>query len=144
MQVSAILKNQDRPIETIEATRSVLDAVRHLVDRGIGSLLVTAAGGGDVVGIITERDVLRISAERSGELEKVEVAEVMTRDLVSGGPDDKITDLLNVMTERRIRHLPIMDGKKLKGLVSIGDLVKAQFDHIENENRHLKDYIQGG
>lgn len=143
MQVSDILRGQDRRVETIPSTKSVLEAVHRLNEHGIGSLLVT--GENDrIIGILTERDVLRLSGDRSEKLASITVAEAMTKELVTGGPEDRITELLNVMTQRRVRHLPIMKDEKLIGLVSIGDLVKAQLEQTAAENQQLKNYIQGG
>ena len=143
MQVSDILRGQDRRVETIPATKSVLEAVHQLNEHGIGSLLVTDEND-RIIGILTERDVLRLSGDRSDKLGSTTVAEAMTSELVTGEPEDRITELLNVMTRRRVRHLPIMKDEKLIGLVSIGDLVKAQLEQIAAENEQLRNYIQGG
>lgn len=142
MFVSDILKRHDRPVQTIDQSRSVLDAIDLMNENRIGSLLVTN-GDGRLVGIMTERDVLRASAKRHGMLDTTEVSQVMSRGLITASPEDRVTDLLSVMTEKRIRHLPIMQGSELKGMVSIGDLVKIQLEATAEENRHLKEYING-
>lgn len=143
MRVGEILKSLNRTVETIDPGESVQGAIGKLVEKGIGSLLVVDEEG-VTVGIITERDILRESAERSDKLSETRVRDIMTTELMTGQCEDRVTKLLGIMTQNRIRHLPIMDGTKLEGLVSIGDLVKAQVALIENENQQLKDYIQGG
>ncbi len=144
MIVSDILKNKDHQVQTILPTRTVQECINQLVIHGIGSLLVEEEGTGNIIGIITERDILRECARRSQRLAEISVGEVMTRKLVVGRSDDKVHHLLELMTRHRVRHLPIMDGESLLGLVSIGDLVKAQLEQIAMENHHLKEYIQGG
>lgn len=143
MLVSSVLKGREAPIQSIDSEKTVQDAIDQLVEFGIGSLLVTNSQD-ELSGIITERDILRESAARSDKLKVTKVAQIMTADLVTGTPEDKVGVLLGVMTKNRIRHLPIMSKGELVGLVSIGDLVKAQVDEIEEENQHLKEYIQGG
>lgn len=144
MLVSDILRDRTFKVQTILPGRTVQEAINQLVVHRIGSLLVEEEHSGDIIGIITERDILRECARRSHLLEKTKVEEVMTKTLVVGKMEDKTHDLLEVMTNNRIRHLPIMQEGELMGLVSIGDLVKAELDHAATENQHLKEYIQGG
>lgn len=141
MIISDVLKTKNRPIETIEQSRTVLEAIQLLVSKGIGSLLVLDEGQ-RIAGIITERDILRESASRSGMLASTKVHQVMTARLVTGRPEDPVTEILDVMTKHRIRHVPIMRGEELAGMVSIGDLVKVQLEEAASENQHLKEYIQ--
>ena len=143
MLAEDIIKRQNRPVETIRPDQSVQDAIDKLVEKRIGSLLVMGDQY-EFVGIITERDILRASYSRSPRHERVKVEEIMTRNPVSGTPEDSINFLLTVMTENRIRHLPIMRGARLEGLVSIGDLVASQLDAIKDENHYLKAYITEG
>lgn len=142
MLASEILQNRHRPVVTIAESRTVLEAVRLLVEKKIGSLLVTGDSP-QIIGIFTERDILKISVNRGHQLGEIKVREVMTKKLIIGEPTHTVNELLGIMTRHHVRHLPIMQGGKLEGLVSIGDLVKAQLDEIEDENRHLKNYIQG-
>lgn len=143
MLVHDIIKNQSGPVRTIRTSRSVQHAIDKLVAFRIGSLLVEDDEG-ILVGIITERDILNECARCSEELGMTKVEEVMTIEMVTGDPTDRVSHLLNVMTENRIRHLPIMDGDRMLGLVSIGDLVKSQLDTMASENQHLREYIQHG
>ena len=142
MFISDVLKTLDRPVERIHDSRSVLDAIQKLVEKHIGSLLVEDEDRA-IIGIITERDILCNSAERSHLLNETLVREVMTRDLILGEPGDTVSEVLALMTRYRVRHMPIMNGSRLAGMVSIGDLVKAQLEEAHLENHHLKDYIQG-
>jgi CBS domain-containing protein len=97
---------------------------------------------GDMVGIITERDILRASAATRGPLESVKVRDRMTRCPIVAALHDELAEVMGVMTQHRIRHLPVVEHGKLVGIISIGDLVKAQHDELSRENHYLKSYIQ--
>ena len=140
MKVREILAIKGEHVHTIEPDRTILDAVALLVEHGIGALLVRDAGG--VIAGISERDVLRVSRDRSGELGAIRIDDVMTRDLVICVPDDEIDYAMGIVTKNRVRHLPVMDGGRVVGMISIGDLVKARLDAAEYENRYLREYIQ--
>lgn len=141
MRIRDILRRKGHEVVTIGPDRTVLDAVRLLVDRNIGSLVVVEDE--TVRGIITERDVLRHTARHPDGFDDLLVEEVMTRDIVTGTPGDQIRQVMQVMTENRIRHLPIVGSDGLDGLVSIGDLVHELLQVTQKENDHLKRYIQG-
>jgi CBS domain-containing protein len=141
MKVREILAIKGEHVHTIEPERTVLDAVALLVEHGIGALLVREASGA-VAGIISERDVLRVSRDRSGELGSIPVADVMTRELIVCVPDDDVDYAMGIVTKNRVRHLPVMDGGGVAGMISIGDLVKARLDAAEYENRYLREYIE--
>lgn len=142
MNVSAILdrKSSDRII-TIESGKTVLEAVHRLVEHGIGSLLVL--DDGELVGIITERDVLTCCADDPAKMAVTPIADVMTKELVVGSRQDDVEDVMAMMTRNRIRHLPILSEGNLEGIVSIGDVVESQLHEIRSENRHLRRYIAG-
>ena len=106
----------------------------------VGALLVLDDDG-HPVGIISERDVLRECHRRGGRLGEVAVRDIMTPDLLIGVPDDDLAYSMGIMTNNRIRHLPVVDGERIAGLVSIGDVVKACLEETEYENRYLKEYI---
>jgi len=95
------------------------------------------------VGILTERDMLRCFAAGKCDLNQMTVADFMTTKLMTAKPTDSVTDLMGVMTTHRIRHLPVLCEGRLAGMISIGDLVKAQHDRLAMENRFMKDYIDG-
>ncbi len=142
MLVRDILRKKGSHVVTIEAHRSVQDAIRSLVENNIGALLVTAPDD-QLVGIFTERDILREAAVRPGQLSETLVGDVMTRSVVIGVPEDTIEYVMGIMTQNRIRHLPVLEEDELVGIVSIGDVVNAQLRETEFENRLLKDYIHG-
>ena len=141
MKVREILAIKGEQVHTIEPQRTILDAVTLLVEYGIGALLVRDTAGA-VAGIISERDVLRVSRDRSGALGTIRVADVMTRDLVVCVPDDDVDYAMGIVTKNRVRHLPVMDDGRVAGMISIGDLVKARLDAAEYENRYLREYIE--
>ena len=98
--------------------------------------------GGEVIGILTERDILRLVARKPDELQALEVGQVMTRDVIKLAPDDDLAHVMEVMTENRIRHLPVIEEGRLAGIVTIGDVVNAFRRVAEDENAYLKQYIQ--
>ncbi|NIR50692.1 CBS domain-containing protein [candidate division KSB1 bacterium] len=145
MKLSDVLRQKSPEVITIHQDKSIHDAIKVLVEHNIGALLVLD-GKEKLVGIISERDILRESAERDHLLRKTKVKDVMTKDLIIGLQDDKIGYTLSVMTKNRIRHLPIMDAEekdKIVGIISLGDAVKAQLDEQETDNRYLKQYMFG-
>ena len=141
MKVETILATKGREVVTVEESDLVLDAVRLLVERNIGSLVVVA--GHRPTGIFTERDILRLTATRAHELASLSVGEVMTRDVITAEPNDGLAHVMDVMTESKVRHLPVMEGGRLAGMISIGDVVNALRVTAEEENSHLRSYIQG-
>lgn len=141
MKIREILERKGHEVVTVGPDGTVLDAMRILVEHDIGSVVVTE--GGDVVGILTERDVLRLGARDPAALASTRVGEAMTEDLVVGTPGDDIGYCMEIMTRNRVRHLPVMEGGELRGIVSIGDVVNASRRDKEAENRYLKDYIRG-
>lgn len=141
MKVREILAIKGEHVHTIDPQRTILDAVTLLVEHGIGALLVRDTAGA-VAGIISERDVLRVSRDRSGALGTIRVADVMTRDLIVCVPDDDVDYAMGIVTKNRVRHLPVMDDGRVAGMISIGDLVKARLDAAEYENRYLREYIE--
>jgi CBS domain-containing protein len=142
MTMAEILKSKGAKVITIAPESPVQDAIRSLVEHGVGSLVVVGADE-KVLGMLTERDVLRENARRFDCLASRKVGEIMTEDVLIGFVDDTVEYVMTLMTEKRIRHLPIMSKGKLVGLVSIGDLVKAKARQQEVEIRHLTDYIMG-
>jgi len=142
MKIREILRKKGHDVVTVGPDHSVIEAVRMLVRHNIGGLVVME--GERPAGIITERDVLRLTADGPPSLESVQVGSVMTRELITAGPDDDLHELMDVMTERRVRHLPVMEDERLVGIVSIGDLVNACRTVAEDENVHLRRYIRSG
>ena len=141
MHVRDILQTKPLTVHSCNPDDSLADVVDQLVGHNIGSLVVLDEGD-QMVGIITERDILRASAVTRGPLEFVRVHERMTRCPVVASPDEEVSDTMGVMTERRIRHLPVVENGRLVGIISIGDIVKAQHAELSRENHYLKSYIQ--
>ncbi len=142
MKVEEILQHKGSQVVTIEPDKTVQQAIALLVRKKIGALLV-AEKKGKIVGIITERDILKEANRRSKLLAKTRVKQVMTRKLWVGAPDDDVPAVRQLMTRHRVRHLPIIAGNKLVGLISIGDVLKSLDMQREAENHDLKDLIAG-
>jgi len=142
MNVEAILRGKGRAVATIRPDQTIAAALAALRDRNIGALVVSDDDQ-RVDGIISERDIVHGLADRGGALLSLNVAEVMTRRVVTCGPADSVADLMALMTNRRIRHLPVVDDGRLVGIVSIGDLVKNRLDEIEYEANSLRSFIAG-
>ena len=124
MKVRDILRHKGTVVITTTPETSLYDALGTLVNYRVGALVVMNSED-KTVGIITERDVLRVCATHSSDLDHNTVAAHMTTQLIIGVPEDEVGYVMGIMTNNRIRHLPIMEGERLKGIVSIGDLVKA-------------------
>jgi CBS domain-containing protein len=130
-----------RNVLTCSPEDTLADVVDKLVENNCGSLVVCDSAGA-MVGIITERDILRASSHVRGPLEFLTVAERMTAAPVVAAPEDPVSSTMGTMTEHRIRHLPVIEAGQLAGMISIGDIVKAQHDELSRENHYLKSYIQ--
>ena len=143
MKLADILAHKGYKVHSIGPTATLAEVVQVLVRHNIGSLMVCADEDCKrMLGIITERDILRASAARRP-LDKTEVSRVMSTDVVTGSPCDSVEEIMGVMTENRIRHLPVLENDELIGIVSIGDIVKAQYDALTMENHYLKSYLHG-
>jgi CBS domain-containing protein len=138
-QLSEILDAKGRGVLRIDADASVLEAVKRMVEHNVGSLLVM--DGATVAGIVTERDYLRHVALDGPSLT---VREIMTSSLITAAPETRIDECMTLMTERRIRHLPVIEDGEVMGMVSIGDVVKFQLDRREDEVKFLNEYIATG
>ncbi len=141
MLVSDILQKKDSTIYKTTPDTAIPDAIDHLNDHNIGSLLVL--DGDELVGIITERDIMRAFGRSERALSEYEVKDLMTTSLVVCEPGEKLDKIMVLMTEKRIRHLPVLEDDSLQGIISIGDVVKARLQEIELEAQELKDYIRG-
>ena len=139
MGISSILRGKGTDVVSAEPDSTVADVVALLVKRRIGALLVMELG--EPVGIISERDIVRCLGNHGVDALKLRVREVMTAPLITISLQESIPDAMELMTDRRIRHLPVLDSGVLVGLVSIGDLVKQRIEDAEQETLALKDYI---
>jgi len=142
MNVDAILKVKGDTVVTIGPTATLAEAVEALCRHRIGALVVSA-NGTEPQGILSERDVVQALGNSGASLLQRRVEEIMTKAVVTCAPQDRVADLMALMTERRIRHLPVLRNGKLAGLVSIGDVVKNRLDEIELETTSLKAYVAG-
>lgn len=141
MTVAAILASKGDAVDCIEAEHRLSDAVAMLAERRIGAAPVIR--GGEVIGILSERDVLYCLQSRGPEALDAPVTEVMTAPAVTITRNQSILGALALMTRRRLRHLPVVEDGRLVGIVSIGDLVKYRIDRIEQEAEAMREYIRG-
>jgi CBS domain-containing protein len=139
--VSDILRNKGSKVFTIVDTATVYDAIVEMASKGVGCLVVMHDDA--IRGILTERDYLRKIAIKGRSSKTTPVPEIMSTMVVAVSPQDTVEECMAVMTEKRIRHLPVVDSGKLAGLVSVGDLVKQISSKQKAEIRYLKDYITG-
>ncbi len=140
MKLKDVLAAKGRRVVTVSAKSSVADAIRTMHDANVGSVMVPDAEGCPV-GIFTERDVVRLYADGDRDFDKLPVEARMTCSVVVGRLSMSVDDALGVMTERRFRHLPVVEDGKLLGLVSIGDLVKVKLNETAEEAQALRAYI---
>lgn len=141
-KVSEILGDKGRDVLSVDASVSVFEAVQQMVEANVGSLLVT--DGGEIVGIVTERDYLRRVTLEGRTDRDTAVGEIMTSPLVVVTPETDIDESMAIMTDRRIRHLPVVEDGEVVGVISIGDVVKFKSKQQSFEIQYLTDYITAG
>ncbi len=141
MQISQLLRRKGQEVATIDGAETVRTALALLAEKGIGALVVSPDGR-RIDGIVSERDVARGLHERGAGLLADPVSSLMTAQVHTCPPDAGVHDLARTMTDHRVRHVPVVDEGALVGIVSIGDVVKARLDELEEERRQLVDYIQ--
>jgi CBS domain-containing protein len=141
-QVADILNEKGQDVLRIEAEATVLDAVQQMVEANVGSLLVTVDG--EITGIVTERDYLRRVAVEGRTETDTTVREIMSTPLIVVTPQTSIDECMDLMTDRRIRHLPVADDGEVIGIVSIGDVVKFKSKRQSVEIQYLTNYITAG
>jgi len=143
MFVADILKNKSAGVISIGPEATVAEAARLLAERRIGALIVLDDAGA-LIGVFSERDVIRgLAADGPGALDRP-VSGLMTCEVVTTAPDKTIAEVMQVMTERRFRHLPVVADGALKGMISIGDVVKHRLVETEAEAQALRDYVLAG
>nr|WP_239521928.1 CBS domain-containing protein [Geodermatophilus sabuli] len=135
------MRRKGSAVATVEASATVRTALAMLAEHGVGALVVSADGR-TVDGIVSERDVVRALHERGAGLLTEPVSNLMTAEVHTCQPGAGVEELARTMTDHRVRHVPVVDGGVLVGIVSIGDVVKARLDELENERAQLVDYIQ--
>lgn len=124
----------------IKSNASIAASALAMTENGIGSLIVESEKG-DIVGIISERDIVGGLGPHGADLSDVPVSELMTADLIRCKPDDTVMKAMAMMTDRRVRHLPVFEGPNLLGVVSIGDLVKCRIEEVQAEAEAMRQYI---
>lgn len=143
MNVEIILKTKGDKVATTKPDATLAEVAGELSARKIGALVVSADGD-TVVGIISERDIVRTIAEAGAEALTKPVSTAMTRDVFTCSLHDSVQDLMATMSQKRIRHLPVTEDDKLCGMISIGDVVKYRLEEVEYEAEALRGFIAGG
>jgi CBS domain-containing protein len=141
MTVKTILSEKGRDVVTIKPTATLEDAITILGENRIGALVVLGADQ-RVIGILSERDIIRVLAERGADAIKEPLAQTMTRVVVTCGEADTVSELMERMTRGRFRHIPVVEQDRLVGIISIGDVVKERLGEMARESEALRDYIQ--
>jgi CBS domain-containing protein len=141
MTVKAILSAKGSGVDTIEPNTNLAAAAKRLAERRIGALVVTGADH-RIVGILSERDIVQELAVRGAAALDMPLTDVMTRKVMTCGPSDTVSSLMERMTQGKFRHLPVVEQGRLIGIVSIGDVVKHRLEQMEREQSALRDYIQ--
>ncbi len=142
-KVKDFLRTKGRPVITIGPNETVVTAIQKLVENNIGALPVCDVKG-TLLGILSERDLLKECSQRSRAIGSTKVKDVMTKDIAIGVPEDDLDYVMEIMIQKAIRHLPIMVGPKLEGIISMRDIVDAQLEESKATVRFLSDYISGG
>ncbi len=140
MRISSLLAEKGAPVATIDGAATVAEAVRALSAHGIGALVVSADGA-HIQGIVSERDIVRRLDELGAALLGTTVASLMSTVVHTCTPEDDTESLMATMTQRRIRHVPVVSDGVLAGIVSIGDVVKIRLGELEKDRNELVDYI---
>jgi CBS domain-containing protein len=140
MKIGELLHGKDSDIFKIRTQDCIADAAIALTENKIGALLVEDAGG-EIVGILSERDIVGGMGPHGADLHDVAVSELMTTNIIHCSPDDSVNAAMAMMTDRHIRHLPVLDADQLVGFISIGDLVKCRILEVQAEAEAMRQYI---
>jgi CBS domain-containing protein len=142
MRIADVLRNKGASVATITPETSVSGLLTELSVHNIGAMVVVSPDG--VIGIVSERDVVRALQERGADLLRLPVSEIMTTFVATCTPNDSVDSLSVLMTTKRVRHIPVMENGKLTGIVSIGDVVKTRMEELEATQEQLQAYITRG
>jgi len=140
MTVARILAEKGRSVVTVEPQRTLDEAIHLLAEKRIGAVVVSDAEGA-VLGILSERDIMRALARQGAGALDARVSEHMTGTVVTCARDASVEDVMHLMTDGRFRHVPVLEGGRLAGLISIGDVVKRRIAAVEAEHQAMRDYI---
>lgn len=142
MRISNVIRRKGDLVVTVRSSDTVENLIAVLDEHHIGAVVVSDDGGVTVAGIVSERDVVRRLHRDGGDVLHQLVSEIMSTDVATCTPDDGIEDLARTMTERRVRHIPVVVDGRLRAIVSIGDIVKHRIDELQTERDQLVGYIQ--
>jgi len=140
MKLAELIRGKGHEIVRIRSEQNIAEAAIALTENKIGALLVEGPDG-KIAGILSERDIVGGMAPHGADLHDVAVSELMTRDIIRCSPNDSVNEAMAMMTDRRIRHLPVFDDDELVGFISIGDLVKCRIMEVQSEAEALRQYI---
>jgi len=143
MKIKDISRIKGREVITVKANSTLSEAIEKMVNNSIGALPVCEADE-KLVGVISERDILRSLYQRSNDIGTTRIRDVMTKDVIVGVPDDDVESTLKIMSDKGIRHLPVMSGEKIVGMLSIRDVIEEKLTERNTQVRYLHDYIAGG
>lgn len=143
MLVTRIFKMKDARTITVPPDITIAEAADVLKRENIGAVMV-ADDDGALCGILSERDIVRAMPDHGPNLYGLKVDALMTSDVITCSPNDRAHEIMKKMTSGRFRHVPVLDGRKLVGIISIGDVVKSRLEELETETSHLRDYIASG
>ena len=142
MLVKDLIGANPKKLITVNESTEIIEAMRLLIENHISSLLITDSDN-TLKGIISDKDIFSVCYEKQCDFTEMTVTDIMTSNIIVGVETDELTYIAGLMTNNRIRHVPVVKADKLIGLISIGDVVKAQMSDMEVENRYLKQYIDG-
>ena len=142
MRIADVLKNKGAGVLTVTPETTVSELLGGLVTRNVGAMVVIGSDG--LVGIVSERDIVRMLHEHGAAALGRRVADIMTSEVVTCSPEDSVDSLSGLMTTHRVRHVPVMDDGQLAGIVSIGDVVKTRMEALQAEREALEAYITQG
>ena len=143
MKISDILKHKGSNVWTLQAPQTVDEALQLFVTHHIGALVVLDENNKQIVGVISERDIVRGCYYKHSKLDNTLVRDLMTEKVITCSPDDPIDGIMAMMTNHRVRHIPVLVEGRLQGIVSIGDVVKALLEDSAHQIQNLKEYMYG-
>ena len=142
MLVREILESRPRSVVTTDIQTTIITALQLLINNKISCLPVVSKTG-ELQGIVSERDILRLVYDKPADFKNCTVGQIMSTDVITACPEDDVDHIASLMTRHRFRHVPILEGPTIVGLISIGDIVKVRLANAEDENRHLHKFIDG-
>ena len=143
MKIKDISRIKGREVITVKSSSTLSEAIEKMVNNSIGALPVCEADD-KLVGVVSERDILRSLYQRGNDIVATKVRDVMTKDVIVGVPHDDLESILKIMSDKSVRHLPVMSGDRVVGMLSIRDVIEEKLTECNTQVRYLHDYIAGG